>query len=271
MTILRRFFQWLQPRMPYINIGLAVFALLANQYLVQGFCQPVAWATVVLVLSIGAFLGWPWLVQAPAAVCYAALFLQGLGFTVCVYCAWFMGLQSILYLTGLFFFWLLVPALVWVPSFFGMQILRRVSRVGLSGQWPVFLLGVFALAPALWWANEQFMALDAAVSTLPLAQRTSIPALARVLPRTYMVERVAGAGFLYHTDPEFFLDGSRPPLHDPLFVICLKLHKTSALYGGEDYKHRAGVDLYPIAYPVMLYHALFPNRPIKAKCGCNSW
>ena len=46
-------------------------------------------------------------------------------------------------------------------------------------------------------------------------------ALARVVPRTYIAERLAGALFKYHNYPELVFDGWRPPLHDPLVNISL--------------------------------------------------
>jgi hypothetical protein len=264
MNWLKQNIALLRQRLPVLNIVLAAFAWTANQYLVQGFCQPVAWAGIVLAFSIGAFLAWPWLAKAPLPVRYGALFLQGLAFTVCAYCAWFMSLQAELYSFGLFFFWLLVPALVWVPLFFGGQLLRRVARAGMPGRWPVFLLGLFALAPALWWADQQYQQLEAVLLRLPLQERRSIPVLVRVLPRSYMVERVAGAMFLYHTEPEFFLDGWRPPLHDPLLVICLQLHQGSPLYT-ERYWFPLVVD----GLRAQLYHDLFPDRRTKADCVCS--
>lgn len=273
--MIRRLFSRARQRLPFLNIWLAAFALMANQYLVQGFCQPVLWAGIVFALSIGAFLAWPWLHSATRVVRYAALFLQGVAFTVCCYCAWFISLQPELYLIGFLFWWLLVPGLAWVPVFFGAQLLRRVQRTELVGRWPVFLVGVFALAPALWWARQQYQQLEKALSEIPLPQRKSLPVLVRTLPRSYMLERVAGAAFIYHTRPEFIFDGWQPPLHDPLFVICLALPRHSPVYSpgysfllaldlddADDYRHW-------VLHRQQLYHALFPGRPVKADCVCS--
>jgi hypothetical protein len=65
MTKARRFLEWLQPWMPYLNIVLAALAYLTNEYWIQGFCQPVAWAGWVVLVSTGAFLLWPWAKKVP--------------------------------------------------------------------------------------------------------------------------------------------------------------------------------------------------------------
>ncbi|TGE13426.1 hypothetical protein [Hymenobacter elongatus] len=230
------------------------------------------WAGVVFTLSIGAFLVWPWLGMASRAVRYGALFLQGVAFTVCAYCAWFISLQPELYTLWIFLFWLVLPLLVWVPAFFGGQLLWRVARLRLPGKWLVFVVGVFALAPALWWARQQYQQLERVLAELPLAQRKSLPVLVRTLPRTYMLERVAGVNFIYHTSPEFIFDGWRPPLHDPLLVICRQLHRKSGLLNA-DYHFLLALNdseyrrwLHP---SLQLYHSLFPTRPVKADCVCS--
>lgn len=266
MKLVRHLIGWLRQRLPSINLKLAGAAWLANLFLFQAFCQPVLWAGLVLLFSVGAFLAWPWLATASTRVRYGAVFLQGVAFTCCVYCAWFISLQSSAYLVSLVFCWLLVPMLAWVPAFFGLQILGRVIRFGRWG-WLAFLAGVFALAPALWWAEQQYREVEAIVQRLPVAERAYSPALVRALPRTYMVERLAGAGFLYHTAPEFYFDGWRPPLHDPLLVICLNLFRPPQLYGKAfpfPLTLSSGV-----TWKVKLYQQLFPGRPVKLACLCN--
>ena len=59
MRLLRRFMNWLRPKMPILNILLVLAAYIANEYFVQGFCQPVPWVWWVLGPSVGAFLAWP--------------------------------------------------------------------------------------------------------------------------------------------------------------------------------------------------------------------
>ncbi|MBD2769646.1 hypothetical protein IC235_17285 [Hymenobacter sp. BT664] len=266
MKRLRRFLHWLRPLMPYFNIGLAIAAYGANEHCVQGFCQPVPWAAGVLLASTAAFLLWPWLKHV-AGLNYLLLFLMGVHFTVCLYCTYFIGPSQLL--PVLLFFFLLFPMLLWVPVLFGAQAARRAWTAELAGAKAVFALGVLALVPVQCWAEYQYREIEAAVARVPPAQRHRA-ALAAVVPRTYMAERLAGALFKYHNYPEFIFDGWRPPLHDPLVNVSLWA--------------RSGVDVNPLQAPwqdstgkevanrleeqARFYHLLFPERPLKVDCAC---
>lgn len=271
-TRLRRvalFFEPARRHLPVLNIGLAVLAWVANTYWIQAFCQPVAWASGALIAGTTAFLVWPWLARANAGVRYGALFLQGLFFTICLYCTWFMGTGYLL--LGLLFCWSGLPALAWLPVFFGVQVLRRVRGATVRGRWLAFGLGAFSLTPVLWWADVQYREMQTVLARMPLPERQDANALLRVLPRSYMVERVAGTAWRYHTEPEFIYDGWRPPLHDPLLVICLNLHgrggmnvSSSPLTLADDVADNSKF-FYPRAN---FYHRLFPANPIKPDCVC---
>lgn len=280
MTKLRRLLQWLRPRMPYVNIGLAGAAYCANEYVAQVFCQPVLWAAAVLMGSVGAFLVWPWLVGWPKAVRYGALFLQGALVPICAYCIVFMGPGALV--VGVLFFFFLLPALAWVPVVFAGQALRRAWRSKLPGGRVVFGLGMVPLLVAQGWAEQQYRAVEAAVAQLPPDQRRQPTALARVVPRTYMAERLAGTLFKYH-NYEDDNDGWRPPWHDPLVNVSLWSR------GGLGYARNYGRNNVREANPLLvyywdaekgaqmgsletqaaLYHDLFPALPIKADCVCN--
>ena len=265
------FFEPVRRHLPVLNIALAVLAWVANTYWVQAFCQPVPWASGALVAGTTAFLAWPWLVKANAVVRWGALFLQGLFFTICLYCAWFIGASYLL--LCLLLCWSGLPALAWLPVFFGVQVLWRVRGAAVQGRWLAFGLGVFALAPVLWWADAQYREMQDVLTKLPLPERLENANLVRVLPRSYMVERVAGATWRYHTAPEFIYDGARPPLHDPLLVICLNLHRHDVPYRDNSSRPLAlAVDVKDsrnYANPrAKLYHQLFPANPIKPDCVC---
>ena len=146
MRILRRFANWLRPKLPILNILLALAAYVANVFLVQVFCQPVRWAAIVLVACAGAFLAWPFLYRVGVGWRYVALFLQGGLLPVCVYCIWFFGLGTYVgsVIWALLLFWLvLMPLLVWVPVLFAAQLLRRARAARLSESL-AFGLGVVA-------------------------------------------------------------------------------------------------------------------------------
>ena len=257
MTRLRRFWQWLLPRMPYLNIGLAAAAYWANEYLVQGFCQPVEWAAWVLTISTVAFLLWPFAKSVPG-LNYLLLFLMGVHFTVCVYCALFLNLG----LGALLLCLLLFPMLLWVPVVFAAQVLNSVASSPLPGSSVVFMLGISVLISVQFWAERQYQEIEAEVASLPVSQRHQAAALVRVVPRTYMAERLAGALFKYHNYEEMVLDGWRPPLHDPLVNLSIWSREKQGLIGN---LLRVG----GLEEQAAFYHQLFPNLPIKADCTCN--
>ncbi|MDO7851151.1 hypothetical protein [Hymenobacter convexus] len=251
--------------MPYLNFILAGAAYWANEYWFQGFCQPVEWAAWVLAVSTGAFLLWPFAKRVPG-LNYLLLFLMGVHFTVCVYCALFINplqLLSILLMAFLVF-----PLLLWVPVVFAVQALNRVHRSALPGARVVFGLGVLALLPVQLWAELRYREVETAVARLPWQQRHQVASLVGVVPRNYMAERLAGALFKYHNSPEFVFDGWRPPLHDPLVNICL----WSRSGGGNPLLIDSAAWRTPQTSAdtqAAFYHQLFPDLPIKADCTCN--
>jgi hypothetical protein len=264
---------WARARLRWINIGLAAAAYVANEYWLQGFCQPVLWAKCSLGITTLAFLLWPWLRGKSQALEYALLWLQGIALVECVYCAWFIAPELP---AATFLFFLILPLLAWVPVLFAVQILLRVpTAAGSKGQLG-FWLGVLTPLVALGWAQWQYQAVETAVAQLPRAQRQQIPALLRVVPRTYMAERLAGAYFKYHNYPEFVYDGWRPPLHDPLVNVCLWLHSISAGPNNplKMLTYQAYAPYYAGFYlslnkQVELYQQLFPRLPVKADCVCS--
>ncbi|RAK62659.1 hypothetical protein [Hymenobacter edaphi] len=260
--MIRRLFHRLRPLLPYLNILLAGGAYVANQYFIQGFCQPVRWAAWVLALSTAAFLGWPWLLRAPRAVRATALLLQGLAFTVCLYCAWFIGLEWTYYLLSLFMGWLLFPLLLWVPVFFGVQLWQRMRTAALPYARLWFALGALAPLPAQLGAEWQYRQFRAAIRQVRINPDYDFPgytaAMRRVLPRSYVTERVLGLRFRYHTYPNFLEDGWRPPLHDPLLTVLMR----GEVYWS-DPLHKLGNER-----RALLYRLVFPERPVKADCAC---
>lgn len=257
--MIKRLFQWLRARLAYLNILLALAAYIANEYFVQGFCQPVPWAGWVLLLGTGAFLAWPWLHRTLPVVQYAALFLQGIGFTVCVYCQWFVERGALVALVA---FFLLFPLLFLVPTFFAVQLLKRGVLNALPMGRLAFGLGVAALLPAQLWVEWQYRAVEAAVARLPAGQQQDLAALDQVISRTYVAERLAGAFFKYHNYLEFIYDGWRPPLHDPLVNVSLWLRPV----GGA--RPSNPLDMRNVDKQVALYQRLFPGLPVKADCIC---
>lgn len=256
--------------MPYCNMVLAGAAYWANEYWFQGFCQPVEWAAWVLVISTAAFLLWPFAKRVPG-LNYLLLFLMGVHFTVCVYCALFI--DPVQMIGMLLFSFLVFPLLLWVPAVFAVQALNRTLVSRLPRAKVVFGVGVLTLLPIQLWAELQYREVEAAIASLPASQRRRAAALARVVPRNYIAERLAGAYFKYHNFPEFILDGWRPPLHDPLVNLCLWAHHAQNLAGNPLSVFHLNVEKDSLRgslkQQALLYHLLFPRQSIKADCACN--
>ena len=257
MVLLRRFMNWLRPEMPILNILLTLAAYIANEYFVQGFCQPVPWVWWVLGPSVGAFLAWPWLKDV-RGLNYLLVFLLGVYFVVCVYCTAFIGPHLII---GLVLGFLLFPLLLWLPVVFAVEVVVRVLASRLPGARWVFGAGLLPLLLAQAWAWEQYRQVKDAVAMLPLAQRHQAGPLLRVVPRTYMAERLAGQLFKYHALSNMIEDGWRPPLHDPLVNVCLWANAATG--------YTAPLTIGDINPQAAFYHALFPQEPIKVDCACS--
>lgn len=273
MNLLRRFGNWLQPRLPYLNIGLVVAAYLVNNYLIQGFCQLVPWVWWVLLPGVGAFLAWPWR-RGGAWLGYLLLVLQGLLLPACLYCLWFARAYLLgALLTG----FLVLPLLLWVPAVVGIQLLRRAWGSPLQGARWVMAAGALPLLLAQGWAWGQYQQVAAAVASLPPAQRHQAGPLLRVVPRSYMAERLAGQLFKYHASAEMIYDGWRPPLHDPLVNVCMSAdllmrhdeHYILPLLIGQWNPQCGSYWDSDINTQAAFYHLLFPNEPVKVACGCN--
>jgi hypothetical protein len=163
---------------------------------------------------------------------------------------------------------LVFPLLLWVPIVFAVQAVNRIIVSKSVGLRAAFVIGVCALLPVQWWAELQYREIEAAVAQLPSSQRHQAAALLKVVPRTYMAERLAGAFFKYHNYEEMVLDGWRPPLHDPLVNISLWQRKGT-------YANPLVVDGLSckkanwLTCQALFYHQLFPALPIKADCACN--
>jgi hypothetical protein len=193
--------------MPYLNILLAGAAYWANEYWVQGFCQPVEWAVWVLVISTAAFLLWPFAKRVPG-LNYLLLFLM--------YCALFASGEM---LGALVLFFLVLPLLSWVPVVFAVQALNRTMLSTLPGARVVFGLGIVSLSSVQVWAELQYQDVEAAVARLPQEQRHQIASLVKVVPRNYMAERLAGALFKYHNYPNSHMTAGARRCTTP-WLIC---------------------------------------------------
>lgn len=213
---------------PVVNLLLVVLSIWGNSQTNAGFCRPVLWAAVVQGISFVNIISFTWLERTRLSNLNALL----CGISTGVYAYWclFLGGWVILMPVPLWFLLLLLWRNVLHP------IAKRVRGWYVAG----LLLCVF-------------FAVGCGV-----AYRASCNAYDRgqVLDGNPMTERIAGMHFLYHTRICIY-DGWRPPLHDPAMVLGMRLN------GGKD--PLCGMSLQD---RVALYHSMYPDRPVKARCAC---
>ena len=213
---------------PVVNLILVGLSIWGNRISNAGFCMPVVWAAVVQAVSFLNIITFTWLERTR---------LKGVNALLC-------GIS-----TGVYAYWCLFLG-VWVllmpvPVWFLLLLVWRNAVHSVSN-------GV-----RMWYvAGMLLCVLFAAVCGV--AYRMSCRAYQenRVPDGNPMTERIAGMHFLYHTRICIY-DGWRPPLHDPAMVLgkCLNL----------GFDPLCGMEL---EERVALYHSMYPDRPVTAKCAC---
>lgn len=218
--------------MPIVNLLLVLLCIWGNSQTNAGFCRPVLWAAVVQGVSFFNIVTFTWLERTR---------LRGLNALLCgismgVYTYW------CLFLGG----WVVVMP---VPVWFLLLLLWRN------------LIKPVAKGLRLWCVVGMLLCILFAVGCglACLAYRASCDAYDKgQLPISNpMTERIVGMHFLYHTSFCIY-DGWRPPLHDPALVLGMRLN------GGRD--PLCGLELKD---RVTLYHNMYPDRPVKARCACS--
>jgi hypothetical protein len=253
----KRFKAWISRPLVYsiINFILAVGAWFFNATY-QAFCQPVAWAAILILLFLLAFIAWPFIPERFRLVRMAAMMLQGIGVIICIYCIAFdpmlLVISSLLTLIGIGIFGV-------APLIFLLQLLWRIKKcesitLRRSAVGGVLILSGFQLFFALQYRN-----LGVIINEIPPNSRTP-KMLANKLPRNYMSERFAGTHFRYHTKPDYY-DGWRPPLHDPFHVI------SRWIFPNVDNSNpgQRRLDLFD---RIDLYQEMYPSTPAFVDCLC---
>lgn len=229
-----------------LNVLLVALAYVGN-LLVQGFCQPVGWALVVLQVAFFPVVFWPILRMSFPKLHLLWHFLQGIAFAICLYSLIFLGILN-LYMPVMLIMGVGIPSLS--LYFFTVQLFWRYARPAANWQQrgPFLFAILLMLGVGAWFATEHL-----AGAQIAIALRNSPKPYAG--PHEAAVERVIGMHFKYHTRPEIF-DGWRPPLHDPVLVIGLLITNMQ--------------DPLPIPLDerVALYQKVFPERPVIMECAC---
>ena len=214
--------------LPIANLLLVLLCIWGNSVTNAGFCRPVLWAAVVQGISFVNIVTFTWLERTR---------LRGLNALLC-------GIS-----TGVYTYWCLFlggwVVVMPVPLWFLLLLVWRN------------LIKPVAKGIRLWYLAGMLLCVLLALGA-GMAYRASCDAYDRgkVPDSNPMTERIAGMHFLYHTRICIY-DGWRPPLHDPAMVLGMRLNKGRDPLCGMELKDR-----------VALYHSMYPDRPVKARCAC---
>lgn len=235
-----------------LNLVLAIGAGISNEFF-QAYCQPVTWAKITIALFLLAFFAWPFIPQEKKILRNIALFLQGIGFCICLYCIlfgvelMFYSLLMLIYAIGIFGF---------APLLFLVQIIIRISKEKNKTGWISFLAGILLILSFGFYFSEQYAAIGKTIRQIPASER-SPKKIAESLPRNYMAERFAGMHFRYHTAYCPY-DGWRPPLHDPFLVFSRWIHPETEMHWY----------VFPLEKREALYRLMYPGENAFADCYC---
>lgn len=232
-----------QPK-PLTNFLLLLSISLANTYL-QVFCRPTLWATILLLVCFIHTIIYPYLLRYKRLHAFLG-FINGISFCVFIYCILFLGHLNLL---GIILLLVGIGILIYIPYYFTIQlfyvcIIRPASRsVRVS-----FIAGVLVCCCIVLYIKGEY---TKAVAQIERYKRSDY----RQLEYSFMTEKILGMHFLYHTRFCEF-DGWRPPLHEPILIIGMRLN------GDRD----------PLSITlekrIELYKKVFPRKSVKRNCSC---
>lgn len=262
------------PWLAFVNALFCTGAIMANAHH-QVFCQPVAWAAVVMAIAFAPLVAFNLIRDSLGRFKGTVFFLFGIAACICLYCIVFL---SYLNLAGLFSLAVIPYYLIskghfggpmalpfaFLPLFLLIQLFvlvlgRRSNRMDRkhfgSG---VALCVAFALVMTTWF-NVHYSTVQNALTA----------GTTKGLPRDYMTERMLGMHVKYHLS-FCELDGWRPPLHDPAVVVAVWL--TAPFRADLDWRGMApfGARQRTTFFDerIAAYKTVFPERPLRQKCSC---
>lgn len=262
--------RWLVP----VNTLLCVGAIVANARH-QVFCKPVAWAAVVMVITIAPLVAYNLIRDRLGRFRSLVFFLFGIAACICLYCIVFLsylnvaGLLSLVVIPyeliskGHFGAPLALPfaslPLVLSIQLLGIVLGRDANRTDRkhfgSG---VALCLAFALVMTTWF-NLQYSTVQSALTL----------GTTKGMPHNYMTERMLGMHFKYHLSFCPY-DGWRPPLHDPSIVVAVWL--TAPFRSDMDWHGKrilsSGQRTTDFDARLAAYKAVFPGSPLRQTCSC---
>lgn len=238
-------------RLAIVNAILILIVVIANS-LLQAFCRPSLWATIVLVICFSNKILYP-LLTKENSLFYISNFISGLSVGVFVYCIIFLGHINFL---GLFAILLLGFGLVtYIPCFFVIQLFYKYlfSYKNKLTKF-IFCIGILTFLSAVFFINKQYKEALISIDRFKKSDYTS-------LDQNFMTEKILGMYFKYHTQICEF-DGWRPPIHEPTLVIGQWFN------GRLDPLTADGRSRLALKKRIQLFKKFFPDEKVKLDCAC---
>lgn len=229
-----------------LNIALILWAVLINAIFTV-FCIPIDWAIPILIVSgLTTALTPLLLIRFPKGR-YLISFINGITCCISAYCIYFMEGNIIGSIFLILFFGVGFAGLM--PYFLMAQTLwYHLYKAQQNSERLAFLMAIILSIFVCFYAKKAY---KTAMNNIAAMEQNNF----ETLQTDYMTERILGMHFIYHTRIDLY-DGWRPPQHDPLIVIGMRMN------GDID---PLKIDL---KQRLRLYKKFFPNRPYKMKCSC---
>jgi hypothetical protein len=247
----------------------------------QVFCQPVLWAGIMLSLVVLNIAIYSLISQKNNYLEIPSGFIQGIAIATFLY--------MLLFGWDIFLVWLILGlpilrigfifspfdkteivskntnlvALVMYELFFAIfspvlllfKVIKNFEKAYLSFRISLLFGFIFILSFALFYST-QYKNLSKEIKGLNGEQIIQNKILSERIKNQYIGERIIGMHFKYHTET-CTDDGWRPPLHDPFLVFAMWINQ-----------NEEPLPKYPLTERIKIYKALFPEKPLRARCAC---
>jgi hypothetical protein len=260
----------------FVNLSVFVICYLYNSER-QLFCNPVPWATILVLLFIVSFLTYPFIKRNKTITSLMA-FLSGLGVFMSIYLVLFARWEYLIFLafnipvililhflikflkrkldSNVFNAFYFYPAIILTPFFLLYQ-LWMVFKTLANPQKRIFFI-----APALTLTIMVILSLRIShlVNEIKAYNETNNTELLRLTENpidNYLTELILGAHWKYHTQLCLY-DGWRPPYHDPVLVSANKILNPFSNFDQGTTLPRANE----------LYKETFPDKETSFDCRC---
>lgn len=258
------------------NLSVFVVCYLYNSER-QLFCNPVPWATVLILLFIVSFLTYPFLKQKNNTSTLLTIF-GGLGIFISFYSILFARWEYVIFLafnipiilifhflirflkkkfdSNVFDAFYFYPVIILTPFFLLYQLWLEFKTLGKIQK------RIFLVSPALTLIIMVVLSLRIShlVNEIKASQETNNTELLRLTKNSidkYLTELILGAHWKYHTELCLY-DGWRPPYHDPVLVSANKILSPFSKFDHGTTLPRANE----------LYKKFFPDMERTFDCRC---